>query len=186
MICSFWWTSSPRTGESWTCIVVQSKTTIELIKLKLCYFLFKRAIVLLYKTLIRRLESFKALWTVCSLYWTFWFTLKCIIWRKMLECFHHKPQFLFDWRKKDMDILDDTGVSTLKGFSKVNYSFKTKANVKPLKWNHSMWTYLLTGNDKLFQRYNSIFVFVHFLYRREIIYLSCSVIFAVKIKHRNG
>jgi len=44
----------------------------------------------------------------------------------MLECFHQKPEFLFDLRKTDMDILDDMGVSKLsaKVFSKVNYSFK--------------------------------------------------------------
>jgi len=23
--------------------------------------------------------------------WTVWFPLKCIMWRKMLECFHQKP-----------------------------------------------------------------------------------------------
>jgi len=32
---------------------------------------------------------------------------------KILECFHQKPKFLFDSGKKDMDILDDTGVSKL-------------------------------------------------------------------------
>jgi len=31
----------------------------------------------------------------------------------MLESFHQKPEFLFDCRKKDMDILDDMGVSKL-------------------------------------------------------------------------
>jgi len=52
----------------------------------------KRAIVSLDKTLIHRLESFKAFWTVCSLYCVFWTLnrlvqqLKCIIWRQMLEC----------------------------------------------------------------------------------------------------
>jgi len=34
-----------------------------------------------------------------------------IIWRKILECFHQNLSFLFDWRKKDMDILDYMGVS---------------------------------------------------------------------------
>jgi len=69
------------TGESRT---EQSK---ELIKLKLCYLFFKWAIVSLDKTLIHRLVSFKALWTVCTetLIWT---PLKSIIWRKILECFH--------------------------------------------------------------------------------------------------
>jgi len=38
---------------------------------------------------------------------TFWLPVKCIIWRKILECFHQKTSFLFDWRKKDMD---DMGV----------------------------------------------------------------------------
>jgi len=28
---------------------------------------------------------------------------------KILESFHQKPSFLFHWRKKDMDILDDMG-----------------------------------------------------------------------------
>jgi len=48
----------------------------ELIKLKLFYFLFKWEIVSLDKTLIHRLESFKALWTVCSLYWKCLFDLE--------------------------------------------------------------------------------------------------------------
>jgi len=59
-------------------------------------------IVSLDKTLIQRLESFKALSTVCSLHWNFalklsfgpwtvWLPVKDIIWRKMLECFNQKP-----------------------------------------------------------------------------------------------
>jgi len=28
---------------------------------------------------------------------------------KILECFHQKPSFLFNWKKKDMDILDEKG-----------------------------------------------------------------------------
>jgi len=32
---------------------------------------------------------------------------------KILECFHQKPSFLFNGRKKVMDILDDMGVSKL-------------------------------------------------------------------------
>jgi len=41
---------------------------------------------------------------------------------KILECFHLKPYFLFNYRKKDMDILDDMGVRKLsaKVFFKVN------------------------------------------------------------------
>ncbi len=35
---------------------------------------------------------------------------------KNLECFHQKPSFLFDWRKKDYTFLDDMGVSKLSGF----------------------------------------------------------------------
>jgi len=27
---------------------------------------------------------------------TFWLPVKCIIWRKILECFHQKTSFLFD------------------------------------------------------------------------------------------
>jgi len=38
-------------------------------KLKLCCLFIKWAIVSLDKTLIHRLESFKALWTVCSFHW---------------------------------------------------------------------------------------------------------------------
>jgi len=34
-----------------------------------------------------------------------------------LECFPQKPSFIFDWRKIDMNILDDMGVSKLS----VNY-----------------------------------------------------------------
>jgi len=56
-------------------------------------------------------------------FWTVWYPVKCIIWRKILECFHQKPSFLFDWRKKDMDILDDMGVSKLS--AKV-YFFKSE------------------------------------------------------------
>jgi len=33
-----------------------------------------------------------------------------------LECFPQKPSFIFDWRKIDMNILDDMGVSKLSGF----------------------------------------------------------------------
>jgi len=51
----------------------RARWPFELIKLKLCYLFIKWAIVLLDKTLIHRLESFKALWTVCSLYW------KCLL-----------------------------------------------------------------------------------------------------------
>jgi len=48
------------------------------------------------KTLSHRLESFKALSTACSLHWNCilgleLFGAKCIIWRKILECFHQKP-----------------------------------------------------------------------------------------------
>jgi len=42
----------------------------------------------------------------------------------MLECFHQKPLFLFDLRKKDMDILDDMGVSNLS--AKVFFFFTVK------------------------------------------------------------
>jgi len=45
----------------------RARQPFELIKLKLCFF-SKRAIVSLDKTLIYRLESFKALGTACSLY----------------------------------------------------------------------------------------------------------------------
>jgi len=61
-------------------------------------FFLKWPIVSLDKTLIHRLESFKALWTVCSLHWNclsdlelFGSLSKCIIWRKILEYFHQKP-----------------------------------------------------------------------------------------------
>jgi len=69
------------------------------------------------KTLIHRLESFKTLWTVCSLYW------KCLLdlepfgshWsalygEKCWSVFIKNLHFFFDWRKKDMDILDDMGL----------------------------------------------------------------------------
>jgi len=42
------------------------------------------------------------------------------------ESHTEQSKFLFDWRKKDMDILDDMGVSKLSAkvfFKKVNYSF---------------------------------------------------------------
>jgi len=49
----------------------RARQAFELIKLKLCFCFFKWAIVSLDKTLIHYLVSFKALWTVCSLYcWT--------------------------------------------------------------------------------------------------------------------
>jgi len=55
-------------------------------------------IVSLDKTLIHRLESFKALWTVCSLHWKcildlepFGSELHYTVWRKILECFHQLP-----------------------------------------------------------------------------------------------
>jgi len=74
----------------------RARRAFEFIKLKLCYLFIKWVIVLLDKTVIHRLESFKTLWTVCSLHWncvswTVWFPLKSIICRKMLECFHQKP-----------------------------------------------------------------------------------------------
>jgi len=47
----------------------RARRPFELLKLKLCYFFFKWAIVSFDKTLIHHLESFKALWTVCSLHW---------------------------------------------------------------------------------------------------------------------
>ncbi len=62
-----------RTGESRRASQNRARRGFELIKLKLCYLFIKWAIVSLDKTLIHRLESFKALWTVCSLYW------KCLL-----------------------------------------------------------------------------------------------------------
>ncbi len=43
-----------------------------------------------------------------------------------LECFHQKPYFLFDWRNKYINILDDMGVSKLSEHFhlKANLSFK--------------------------------------------------------------
>jgi len=46
-------------------------------------------------------------------------------------CFHQKPYFLFELRKKELDILDDMDVSKLSAkvffvvFFFVNYSFKS-------------------------------------------------------------
>jgi len=125
----FWWTSSNRRVTK-----AHHRTAwrpFELIKLKLCIFFFKWAIVSLDKTLIHLLELFKALWTVCSLHWNCLLDLEPFgyNWRPLYgeKCFHQKPSFLFDWRKKDMEILDDMGVSKLSAtvffFFKVKYSF---------------------------------------------------------------
>jgi len=46
---------------------------------------------------------------------TQWIPLKSTIWRKIRECFPQKPSFLFKWRKKDLNNLDDMGVSKLSG-----------------------------------------------------------------------
>jgi len=76
----------------------RARRSFEVIKLKLCYLFIKWAIFSLDKTLIHRLESFKAFWTVYRLYW------KCLLdlepfgshWselygEKKLECFHQEP-----------------------------------------------------------------------------------------------
>jgi len=63
-----------------------------------------------------RLVSFKALWSCTE---TVIWTLNRLVpnevhyMEKILEYFHQKPTFLFDWRKKEIDILDDMGVSKL-------------------------------------------------------------------------
>jgi len=81
----------------------RARRAFELTKLKLCYLFIKWAIVSLDKTLFHRLELFKALWNS----------------HLDLEPFgpHWSPLYgenpgmfsskTFDWRKKDMDILDE-------------------------------------------------------------------------------
>jgi len=72
--------------------------------------------------------SLKALWSCTE---TLIWTLNRLVpnevhyMEKILECFHQKPQKEII-RKKDMDILDDMGVSKLSAnaFFKVNYTFK--------------------------------------------------------------
>jgi len=108
--------------ESQMCITEQSKASIWAYKLKVFLFFFKWAIVSFDKSLIHHLKSFTALWTVCSE--TVWTLNRLVptevyIWRKMLERFHQKPSFLFDWRKKDVDILNDIGMSKLSELSNV-------------------------------------------------------------------
>jgi len=80
-----------RTGESRTRITEQSKATIWTYK---TWTFFNQAIVSLDKTLIHRLKPFKQ-FAVCteSVFWTLtvWLPVKCIIGRKILECFHPKP-----------------------------------------------------------------------------------------------
>jgi len=60
-----------------------------------------------------RLKPFEqfAVWTE-TVFWTLnrLVLSKVHYTEKILDCFHQKPQFLFDWRKNDMDILDDMGV----------------------------------------------------------------------------
>jgi len=79
----------------------RARWPFELTKLKLCYLFIIWVIVSLDTTLIHHLESFKPFeqFAVCTETvfwpWTVWFPLKSIIWRKILECFHQKPQFLF-------------------------------------------------------------------------------------------
>ncbi len=87
-----------------------------LIKRKLLYLFLKWPLVWLDKTLIHRLVSFKALWSGTET--GIWTLIRLVpnevhYMEKILECFHQKPSFLFDWRKKDVNILDDMGVSKL-------------------------------------------------------------------------
>ncbi len=80
------------------------------------FFFFKWQIVSLDKTLIHRLVSFRTLWSCTE---TVILTLNRLesievtIWSLFVECFHQKPTFIFDWRKKYINMLDDTWVSKL-------------------------------------------------------------------------
>jgi len=69
-----------------------------LIKHKLCYLFIKWPLVSLDKTLIHRLESFKALWTVCTetLIWTLsrLVPIEVHYMEKILECFHQKQKII--------------------------------------------------------------------------------------------
>jgi len=40
---------------------------------------------------VNRLNSLQFVLKLSFGPWIVWFPLKCIIWRKMLECFHQKP-----------------------------------------------------------------------------------------------
>ncbi len=63
-----------------------------------------------------RVESFEAVLKLQFGPSSCWLPLKSTIWRKILECFPQKHSLLFDWRKKDMNILDGMRVSKLSGF----------------------------------------------------------------------
>ncbi len=104
----------------------QSKASICVYKTYTFVIFLKWPMVCLDKTLIHRLVSFIA--ALKRSFWpsTVWSPLKLIIWIQILQCFHQKPSFLFDWRKKYRNILDDVGVSKLSGHFnlKVNECFK--------------------------------------------------------------
>ncbi len=84
----------------------------------MCIHLFfpgKWPIVSLNNKTIPRLRSCRGLWScifdlaIVGQHWSPLFG------ENILECFPKKTSFLYDWRKKDMNILDDTGVSKLSG-----------------------------------------------------------------------